>query len=110
MENILELINQFFVNDKTIRLKKNNHSYQYVGISTTILQGVKFESISYKISDGNLKRVTKELLIDVLAYYDANNNFPDNYWYKTKFDFELKSRPCNKLVAEIFITKLRNIN
>ena len=110
MENILELINQFFINDKNIRLKNNNHSYQFVGISTTKLQGVIFDSISYKISDGNIKRVTKELLIDVLDYYDANSEFPDNYWYKTKYDFELKSRPCNKLVAEIFITKLRNIN
>lgn len=110
MENILEVINQLFIDDKTIQLKSDKYSYQYIGISTTKIKGRQFNSISYKISDSNSKRVTKELLISVLNYYNENNKFPHTYWYKNKFEFEIKSRPCNKSVAENIIARIIQFN
>jgi hypothetical protein len=109
MENILKLINELFAEDKTIQLKRNGSCYQYIGISETKINGIKYESISYEISQNNSKRVTKEFLIEVFNFYNENQYFPNIDWYKEHFALEIISRPCNKSVAENFIAKLTKL-
>lgn len=100
MENIFELIITHFRENDLIPLERQGHFYNYIGISTTRINGKEFQSITYKISTTNQKRVTKELIEESYRYFKIHKEFPDINWYRREFPDEIKSRPCNKSVAK----------
>ncbi|WP_269222427.1 hypothetical protein [Flavobacterium sp. IMCC34518] len=99
MENIFESIIQHFNKNDLITLERRGHFYTFIGISTTKINGKEYKSITYKISDINQKRVTKELIEKTYRYYKIHEEFPDINWYRREFSDEIKSRPCNKSVS-----------
>lgn len=104
MKNIFEIIINHFNENDLIQLRRQNHFYTYVGTSTTRINGKQFDSITYKISSTNQKRITKEFIEETYKFYKIHKEFPDIDWYRKEFPSEIKSRPCNKSVAKGLIS------
>jgi hypothetical protein len=100
MENIFEEIIKILKENDRIPLKRKGHFYTYIGISKTKINGIEHDSIAYRISEINKKRVSKELIVKAYEYFIKENEFPEIEWYRQEFPFEIKSRPCNKSVAK----------
>ena len=108
MENIFESIITHYKENDLIPLERQGHSYTYIGVSTTKINGKEFKSITYKISPTNKKRVTKKLIEETYKYFKIHKEFPDIGWYRREFPDEIKSRPCNKSVAKGLIMTIIN--
>jgi hypothetical protein len=90
---------QLLINDPIIPLLQGGN-YKFIQVSSTKINGVTFEnSIHYRISDTNSKRVTFELIRAVYDLYLLNNVLPTRAEMMLLFPFELCSRPCNYSVA-----------
>ena len=63
-----EITNHFELNDK-IPLTRLDHYDTYIGISTTKINGIQYQSITYKISEKNSKRITKNFLKTICIIY-----------------------------------------
>ncbi len=67
---------------------------------STKIKGVFFEqSIHYRISDSNSRRVTFCLILCVYDYYQLNNAFRSRTQIRDSFVEELSCRPFNYAVA-----------
>ncbi len=106
IENIFQTILDHFREGQPIQLMRSNKNYHYIGVSTTRINHIQYQSVTYKISEKNSKRVTKDLIEAVYKYYLQDGNYPDINCYKENFLNEIKSRPCNKSVCQWLINQV----
>jgi hypothetical protein len=75
-------------------------NYTFIEHSPTRINGILFEqSIHYRISDINSKRITFNLIESVYEHYQLNNELPTRAQVNDFYPKELASRPCNYSVA-----------
>jgi hypothetical protein len=108
-DNIFDLIIESFEEGMNIPLIRNGKFYIYIGVNVTRINNISFNSIQYKISEHNSKRITRQFIELTYEYLLQNNNYPNRNWYVNHptLYLELKSRPCNKTVARGLIETVR---
>lgn len=110
MDDIYNLITDFFEEGDNIQLIRNENFYTYIGMSSTKVNNITFpNSIKYQISPNKTKRITSQFIELTYQYFIENNgSYPNRNWYLNHdvLNFEFKSRPCNKSVARGLIMVL----
>jgi hypothetical protein len=106
MNNLSERINNLFIIDQKISLKRGGPYYYLRRVSTKINGKELKDSIEYRISDKNKKRVTLELIESIYNSYNQNGIIQERFELNESFKAELKSRPCNYSVAKFIVEQL----
>jgi hypothetical protein len=106
MRNLTNRINNLFLKDKTISLKRGR-PYFYIGEKPTKINSKESKvAFEYKISEKNKKRVTLQLIDSMHNFYNQNGRIQERFELNETFKAELKSRPCNYSVAKFIVEKL----
>lgn len=96
--NFDQVIQSLRHNSNIPTIRRRN--YTFIEHAPTRINGILFEqSIHYRISDINSKRITFNLIQSVYEHHQLNNEFPTRVQVNVSFSRELASRPCNYSVA-----------
>lgn len=102
--NFNQVIQSLMHNSNIPTIRGRN--YTFIEQVPTRINGILFEqSIHYRISDSNSKRITFNLIQSVYEHYQLNNEFPTRAQVNVSFSRELASRPCNYSVVLSIVSR-----
>jgi hypothetical protein len=82
---------------------ENGNSYEFLGPTTTRINGQVFRAYLYEISPKDQKRVSIDLVHSMYLETLRTNNIPSRVDVFTLFPYELRTRPCNYTVDSFIL-------